>query len=54
MNDPNQMKALLPHCEGMDPEDIYFTSPEAPEPEEGEYVLRQQDQHFRPQVNVPY
>ena len=47
MKDPNQMKALLLHCGGMDFEDIYFTSSEAPEPEEGEYeisvALREQD-----------
>ena len=47
MKDPNQVKALLLHCGGMDFEDIYFTSPEASEPEEGEYeftvALREQD-----------
>ena len=49
---------LLPNCGGMDLQDICFTLPEAPEPEEGENVftvaMKQLDQHFTPQVNVSY
>lgn len=56
VKDPNQMKALLLHCRGMDLQDIYFRLPKAPELEEGENVftvpMRQLDQHFTPQINV--
>ena len=52
------MKVLLLHCGGMDLKDIYFTLPEPPEPEREENVftvaVRQLDEHFMPQVNVPY
>ena len=58
MKDPNQMKVLLLHCGGMDLKDIYFTLPEPPEPEQEENVfrvaVRQLDEHFMPQVIVPY
>ena len=52
------MKALLLHCGGMDLQDVYFTLPAAPEPGEGETVftvaMKQLEQHFTPQVNVPF
>ena len=57
VKDPKQMKALLLHCGGMDLQDVYFTLPAASSPGEGETVftvaMKQLEEHFTPQVNVP-
>lgn len=58
IKDAKQKKALLLHCGGMEMQDIYFTFPEAPQPEENETVfevtMKQLDTYFTPQVNSAY
>ena len=58
VTDPKQLKDLLLHFGGMELQDVYFTLPAATEPGEGQTVftvaMKQLDDHFTPQVNVPY
>ena len=58
VQDAAQKKALSLHCGGPQMQDVYDTFPEAQERGEGETVytiaMEQLDQHFMPQVNVPY